>query len=239
MDITASVRFITVLHDALSRREPDALGLGLGRMAQSAVADGWITPFAIETLLTEMDCRLWQFQVRELLRVFEIPTLHVFERPTRGARDAEGLERVSVVELARLLILLERAGFALDPLPLCQALAPGLGAKRLLTGSELQVYWRAARRSDEPLRFAAPKLEIGCGGPDFTTRAGYTVRPFLVGEPDSDCLDVSMLIVVPPALAWRAAKVRSASARRHLRKYLGEPRSGKSPTRKPHPAPAA
>ncbi|MER2198483.1 hypothetical protein [Methylobacterium brachiatum] len=149
---------------------------------------------------------------------------------------------MSVVDLARLLICLERCGLVIDPLPLCEALASALGAKRLLTGPELHVYWRAQRRPDDALQISAPKLTIGCGD-EFTTPAGYTVRAFYESEPECDCgkerSDVAMLTIAPPAASRKAAKVRSTTARRHLRKYLGEPCGGRSPSRKPQPSPAA
>lgn len=242
MEITAPVRFISALHNALARRETGPASASAGRIVQRALADGWITPFEIENLLIETDCRLWQIQPRELLRVFGIGVQHVFERPTRGACDAEGVERVSVVDLALLMICLERCGLAVDPFPLCQALAPTLGAKRLLTGPELHVYWRAQRRPDGVLQISSPKLTIGCGD-GFTTPAGYTVRAFYESEPECDCgeerSDVSMLTIAPPATSTKAAKVHSTAARRQLRKYLGEPRAGRSPSRKPPPSSAA
>lgn len=201
-----------------------------------AVADRWIAPFDIENLMVATDPRLWQVKPRELLAAFSIKAQSVFERPTRGARDAEGLERVSAVNPAWLLIQLERAGMAIDPMPVVSALAPTIGAKRLLTTPELMVHWRAQGYRGEGIQFSTARPEIGCAGPACTTLAGYTVRGFYEADPESDCgeegrTDVVMLTVYPSnERTFRLAPVRSGPGRKHLRKYLGEPQANRQPS---------
>ena len=237
MQIAATVPFITALHEVLSRPAPQLAPPtpSVARIMKRALSDGWVTPFEIETVITETDPRLWRLSVRDLLRTFDVPVQHVFERPSRMARDAEGTERISALDLARFLIALERAGLAIDPAPICQSLAHALTVKRLLTVGELTVYWRAERRSDESLRIAAPTSDIACGDA-FTTPAGFTVRSFHEGE---DGGAVCMMVIEPPTNRTKTPVRQVAPDRRRSRARPCASQMTRLPAHQPHPSPAA
>lgn len=237
MQIAASVPFITALHEVLSRPAPQLAPPtpSVARITKRALTDGWVTPFEIETVITETDPRLWRLSVRDLLRTFDIPVQHVFERPSPKARDAEGTERVSALDLARFLIALERAGLAIDPAPICQSLARTLATKRLLTAGEMTVYWRAERRSDEPLRITSPAPNIACGDA-FTTPAGFIVRSFHEGE---DGGAVCMMVIEPPTARTKAPARQGAADRRRPRSRACPLQATRLPAHRPQPSPAA
>lgn len=177
-----------------------------------AVADGWLAILEIENLFLATDPRLWKLTTRELLALFKVRAQPVLERPRRGHFDAEGIERVSASDLARLLILAERAGLAVDPLPLCTALLPTLGARRLLTEAELLTYWRAQGHiSPDPFVIRANPAEDSFEAMTHdkptihTTAAGYAVEVWRDAQADDPDAPAVALRITPPARADRAA----------------------------------
>lgn len=225
--IDASPRTITAIRHAFEIQAPGRPRADAALLMRRALADGWLTPLEIEGYMLATDPRLYRLTTRELLKALAIPTQPVFERPTRGARDAEGIERVSVLDFARLLILLERLGLEIDAGPICEALAPSIGARRLLTADELTVYWRAQARSTEPLILADPKCHVDFGPESyFTTSTGYSVRAFFECEDDTvealaaGTATAIMLNINPPKQKSLRAGLASETTVRSARELL-------------------
>ncbi|WP_264051667.1 hypothetical protein [Methylobacterium flocculans] len=204
MNITVSHHVLHAFWGAYEQPHPGPARPEVAVITARIVASGWAGLMDIENLLVATDPRLWRLKVRDLVEAFGVTLQPVFERPARGAKDAEGIERVSAVDLARLLILLESAGLAVDPMPLCGALAPAVSAKRLLTAAELMIHWRVRGQPTESLTFLTKLVNIGCEGSSYRTPAGYRVRVFFEEEGDpGDFGDevpgtVSMLVIDPP-----------------------------------------
>ena len=230
--IDASPRTITAIRHAFEIQAPGRPRADAALLMRRALADGWLTPLEIEGYMLATDPRLYRLTTRELLKALAIPTQPVFERPTRGARDAEGIERVSALDFARLLILLERLGLEIDAGPICEALALSIGARRLLTADELTVYWRAQARSDAPLILADPRAQMG-GGPDapFATSTGYMVQTVWQCEDDgadglaNGTAAATMLTINPPKHKRLRAGLSARPGARPVRKLLGEARA--------------
>lgn len=230
MKIVASRSTLLAFWSAFQCAAPGPAQPHAAAIMERTAATGWIGLMDIENLLLATDARLWRFTTRDVLKVFGVGTQPVFKRPARGAHDAEGLECISAVDLARLLILLERAGLEVDPMPLVDALLPTLRAKRTLTANELAVYWRAERRPDEDLTLWV-EMPNFVQGDAYKSRAGHRVEFIFDEEWDGDGSpgevppSVAAMIIRPPDdLTHRPASITTRPARRHLRKYLGEPR---------------
>lgn len=204
MKLVVSRSALLAFWSAFQMPAPTPTAAGAALIMSRAASTGWTNLMHIENLLLSTDPRLWRLTTREVLKVFGIETQYVFKRPANTARDAEGEECVSAVDFAVLLILLERAGLEIDPMPLVNALLPSLRAKPNLTAPELTVYWRAQRRPDEDLTLWV-EMPNFVQGDTYKSHAGHRVE-FIFDEdwdgpgPDNDVLPVvSAMIVTPPA----------------------------------------
>lgn len=194
MHITVSQPVLNALREAYEQPHPGPARPEAAAITDRIIASGWAGWIEIESLLIATEPRLWRIKTQDLLQAFGVALQPVFERPARGTRDAEGIERVSAVDLACFLILLERAGLAVDPAPLCKALAPAIAAKRLLTAPELTVHWRAQDVPTESLTVGENPIGRVSLGPSYLMPSGHRVQIYLKERPDI----VSAVTIAPP-----------------------------------------
>jgi hypothetical protein len=167
---SCSLSLLTALFEALRFDQRIALG---ARFASAAEA-GWVGLSQVGALVEELGlfgCR------DELLALAQIEPQVTFYRPYGRADSAQGSNGISIAQLADFLIFLERLGLDVVPAPLVERLLPAISRQKLLTQSELNVFWYRSRRHKEPIELTAHTAAPVVRSPltTFTTAAGYFV----------------------------------------------------------------
>lgn len=209
MPETVSPRAIAGLWAALQKAPMGATGREVAAIERQAATSGWAGYTRVESLLLASDPRLLGLDaltIRELLAAFEIPLQWTFRRPRRGETGGLGVEMVSAIDLAHLLIQLEATGFLVDPAPLCEALRPQLRTREHMTGAEIAVWWhpKEQHRSAPKILATGPRETWGRRSEELTTPAGYCAD--LYRGPDG--APAAITVIAPK---WRSHR-RSAAA---------------------------
>lgn len=142
---------------------------------RETAATGWTGVLETETVLLAAGIGVPAGSMADTLAMFGIAPQWVYRRPKAETTAALSIQRVAAVDLAHLLVLVERAGFPVDPGPLCQALVPTLRTRAYLTGPEVAVHWHARERHRvEPLLFSTVSDRVGgISGLSTCTPTGY------------------------------------------------------------------
>lgn len=126
---------------------------------RKAAEQGWLYDIDLKDALWLAEPRLEQHDLEPaaFAALLEVPDRWVFSRPANRFDEPSGLRALAAADVAALLILLERLGFAVDAEPLCSLLRPQLADRALLTESELDVLFhhKSVFRTP-PLTLAAP-----------------------------------------------------------------------------------
>jgi hypothetical protein len=112
-------------------------------IARQGGAAGW----QVEDLLLDLGVP-WEARVhwRDLAQLAAIPVQTLFWKPTGRANSTGGGDGLTLPDLAGLIIRLESWGVPVDPTELVGAVLPLLKTRKLLTESELRVFWWKAER---------------------------------------------------------------------------------------------
>lgn len=160
-------------------RPPNDWSRKLAKVAR----EGWILEYELEALIVSANLVAFSSRsVRQILSTFDIEVNdHVSLRPARRARDAFSSHGISAAALAVLLTEFQAMGFPVDPQPLVAALLPDISRRRVVTWSELQVWWYEDMRGR-----GVTVMEYGkpfSGKPlTHTTPAGYQLSAWTDGE---------------------------------------------------------
>jgi hypothetical protein len=143
---------ISALWDALNAPPPNN---HIPNMAiKSIVKTGWAAGYQVGDVLEAMDRRvsdrLDSDALQKLSTALALPWRQVYSRPSARSTLATGSIMIAATDLAKLLINLEKLGFAIDPLPLVEALRPAFVKKTYLNESELAVFWFKRERHKSP-----------------------------------------------------------------------------------------
>jgi hypothetical protein len=110
-------------------------------------SDGWAMRADIEDIFYLYDPRLdEQTDVKALCAAFDLPWRSIYYQPKARSSSVSGFHALAAVDVAELLIQIERLGFLVDPMPLVESLLPGIKGLRRITSSELSVLWFAKHR---------------------------------------------------------------------------------------------
>lgn len=136
-----------------SRRElePYPLRPRVNAIIAEAAAKGWVGIIEAEMVLADAGLAGGKAATRETLEMLGAVPQVTYAKPGRAPHLAIGRDRVSAIDLASVLMRLKEAGLAVDPGPLCAALAPAFKGREFLTEPELAVYWYARERRRIPL----------------------------------------------------------------------------------------
>lgn len=149
-------------------------------ICKKAAETGWTTLADAETVLVATGADAWTGRLRDVLTLFGAVPQWLYRRPGARVQGVVGSEHIAAADLAFFLLQVERAGFEVDPAPLCEAFVPGLKAKAYLTASELAVHWHDKERHRcEPVEIATgPNLTWGRSADTLRTSAGYKAELF-------------------------------------------------------------
>ena len=120
--------------------------------------------------------------VPDALRALDVETETLFSRPSGRAQMSIGGAYVRPVEVAALLIRLERLGVDVDPEALVGALRPALAAKSRLTRAEIDIWWHdKERHRSQPVTLVADEDGV-VGAAEVRTSAGYRAEAWLAAD---------------------------------------------------------
>jgi hypothetical protein len=166
-------------------------------------AGGWASPADIEDVLYAQDRRLDDLRshvsVTRWCKLYDIPTVAVFERPKARQQTSVGALMIRAADAADLLIRIERLGFSVDPRPLVDLLLPGIRRQAKVTSAELHLlhYLKTRHKHQSPELSLEPEAwSTASAGETFRTATGYAVTVFR--QPDG----------APIGLTVRAPKFR-------------------------------
>lgn len=180
MRMTVEREIIEALWQALAKPEMGSQPQVAAGLGQAAADAGWFAHLELEALLIALEPRLYEVRPGRLAEAFGVRAQWVYPRPKVKGTGTFGIERIAAADVAYLLILLERLGFAVDPAPVCEPLLAALKARPYLTAAELAVLWHARERHRcEPLELT-PEPDFTWNRPDETlsTDRGYRVGLF-------------------------------------------------------------
>lgn len=149
-------------------------------ICRDAARTGWCGVLEAETVLVATGADVPTIKMRDVLALFGAEPRWLYRRPGVRVQGVCGTELIAAADLAVYLLQIERAGFDVDPEPLCEALVPELKAKPYLSAAELAVYWHAQERHRcEPMELAVgPNLTWGKPAETLRTVAGYKAELF-------------------------------------------------------------
>lgn len=117
----------------------------LKRFYDNTLAEGGALEFRIDDLLYYSDSRLAGLNRDELLGVLRTPPGMMFWHP-KHKKNMYGTKGLPSMDVAAMLVRLEKLGFNVNPEPLVTALLPQVRTSNLITASELEVLWHAKER---------------------------------------------------------------------------------------------
>ncbi|MGM4922756.1 hypothetical protein AB8A31_07600 [Tardiphaga sp. 804_B3_N1_9] len=175
----------------------------------------------IEDIFYLYDARLdGNVDIKKLCAVFELPWRRIYYLPKARSSSVSGFHALAAADVAELLIQLERLGFALDPMPLVEALMPSIKSLRRITEAQLSILWFAKNRH----KMAPQALEVE-GRATFATKierlrmsSGYKAELWWgdAGEP-------LLLSVDAPRFRRRASPKETVCAQCGYTWFKGDP----------------
>lgn len=139
---------LAAVYDALLSEPPTSGRKGERRLTRFA-DEGWVLVHQAEDYFYDVDARVMNLRGRadleELGRAFEVPVQQVTYRPSALSRTASVFTAWSALDFASLLVGLQSLGFAVDPLPLIEALRPTLPKSGIVPRAALDVIWYKAQ----------------------------------------------------------------------------------------------
>lgn len=139
------------------------------------IEEGGAPDFRVESLFYHADPRLLEVPRPALLGAMGTPCAMLYNRPGK-AHWADGCMGLPAVEVASLLIKLERLGFGTDPEVMVAALRPDLKKKRRLTEAELNVVLHKKTRHRAVVRLEAEPGSAPSRVADYQTARGYGIQ---------------------------------------------------------------
>lgn len=113
---------------------------------------------------------LWT-DYHQVVEAMDVSEVTLFSRPRSGKNEAYGSEGLQLIDMAFLMIQLQRYGIATDPQPLIDALRPTLAKQAHLTHEELRIYWH---KQEQGKLFSTLVADGAIDEPgQFTTSTGY------------------------------------------------------------------
>ena len=147
------------------------------------VENGFADYSEIEDIIYGSDGSLFlsrnRISVKRWCEIFLIPERYYYRRPQANESNALRRAGISAVDLADMLINIERVGYSIDPLPLITKLLPKLADRAYVTDTELDILWYKVQRHKMPsIFFRAESDEKGeeQRKQKFKTATGYKVE---------------------------------------------------------------
>lgn len=138
------------------------------RILERIVQNGWMHHHQLEDLVYAFDPRLidcWGgVDLDELTETLGYRWVTVMHRPRMQSVMASCGKALSAADAAALLLQLEALGFEFDPSVLIDALRPGITKQKLVTNSELDVFWSPKLRYKKIVTLEVDERERGFGG---------------------------------------------------------------------------
>lgn len=193
------------------------------RLAATIVARGYASFPDIEDVFHATDVRLdnmrYEVDIRAWCSIFDIPLVAVYPRPRAKQATCIGSESVRSADLVELLIQLERLGYAVDPMPYVELLAPQVRIQDHVTHAELSVL----RYTKERQKMVPLALSINRPWPETEsiqrqkTVTGYKLEAWLDGNDQP-----FHLIVRAPKFRRKPEPVRTVCAICGVEWYRGD-----------------
>ncbi|MEI5668927.1 hypothetical protein WBO78_28530 [Bosea sp. CCNWLW174] len=196
------------------------------RLAAAIVERGRASFADIEDIFYATDIRLDDMRhdvdVRAWCSIFDIPLVAVYPRPRAKQATFIGSESVRAADLAELLIQLERAGYAVDPMPYAELLESLLRTQEDVTHAELSVLrYKKERQRTVPLT-----LSLNWPWPDTESIQKRTLATGYKMEASFDGNDQPIhLTVRAPKYRRRPEPVKTICAVCGVEWYRGDPDS--------------
>lgn len=195
------------------------------RRCQSAVDEivretakmGYVNLLEAETVIRASGLDVPIHDTEALLGVFGVPQQFVYPRPRSRVKALWGTPMIAAVDMARLMIVLERMGLPIDPAPLCDALRPALKAKAFLTSPEIAIYWHPSERGrGESVEVAIGSEMTWCKPSEKrVTATGYRASLFRDGDGRPKAVEIEpprrMRAASMPFLAMKPSSARAFS----------------------------
>lgn len=165
------------------------------RTAYSDVlSEGWAAWHDIEDVLWEMDSRTdviarFNGDLQVLLDTFDLRMVQRFRGPFSGRHEVYGHKAMAVIDLAVLLMEVERLGFTVDSEEFVETLRPTLVRRKYLTNSELSVLWHKRLTHRSEMLVLRSNLQPVCHK-TITTHSGYRATALLAESGEAAVLRV-------------------------------------------------
>lgn len=196
------------------------------RLAAAIFERGYASFPDIEDVFHATDARLYNLRheiaIRDWCSMFDIPLVDVFPQPRATQATCIGSKAVRISDFAKLLMLLERLGYSVDPAPYVELLTPQLCIQNHVTCAELSVIlYKKERQKMVPL-----ELSIDKPWPDtkdvqtMKSETGYQMEAWLGASKQP-----FHLISRAPKYRRKRAPVRTICAMCGVEWYRGDPDS--------------
>jgi hypothetical protein len=101
----------------------------------------------------------------------------IYRRPPYRVKECFGLQSLATIDVAVLLIQMERLGFEIDPITLAEPIAERLKKNSHLNDAELTVFWyQRERNKNAPVTLVVDPKTIGDKAAEIRTRTNYRVE---------------------------------------------------------------
>ena len=225
MTFTVEPTFLREILDALRKPHRTARTSSATRLIDQTARCGWMYRSDVEDLLIALDPRLAEFgaiDVDRWVKLFGLRWSSVCTRPKAKSTGAVGFEALRGVEVAELLVQMERFGFQTNPKPLVDLLLPQVSTYPMLADTELTVFWfERMRHKCGPISLAAAGSLVGMLPIQrFKLGNGYKVEVWGKGD---DAVDG--LVITASKFRHRPEPVETTCAECLFTYYQGDPES--------------
>ncbi|HET9637751.1 MAG TPA: hypothetical protein VFP12_00920 [Allosphingosinicella sp.] len=135
---------------ALNQPPRRCSGYSARQIMERIASDGWMYEFQLEDLAYDLDPRVLRHRsgldLKALSEARGYQWSLVADRPSMRSIDTLLHRALSAADAASFLMDLERMGFGFDASPLIDRLRPAITKKRLVTNSELDLFWASKLR---------------------------------------------------------------------------------------------
>lgn len=222
MTFTVEPNFLRGILDALRKPRRNARMSSAMWLINQVVHCGWMYRPDVEDLLVALDSRLADFgaiDVDRWVNLFGLRWSSVCTRPKAKSTGTVAFDALRDVEVAELLIQLERCGFHTEPQHLVDPLRKQVSTKPMLTGAELTVLWfDSTRHKCEPISLTAPGSLAGMLPIErIKLETGHKVEVW-----GKDAESVQGLIITAPKFRHRKAPVEATCPECLFTYYRGD-----------------
>lgn len=182
IDLAELEDIVNSLKTTLRQRQPEIVKSCLTKVVENGFASNSDITDIFYYSDNRLDTNVHVTSVERWCEIFSIPLQCYYRRPQGNESFVWGSTGVSTEDLAELLIMIERIGYSIDPLPLITMLLPKLVGRAYVTDAELSILlYEKKRHKMDSIFFRVKSDDKGEGHrkQKLKTATGYKVEVIL------------------------------------------------------------